>query len=488
MGLAKFCVAFLVIVALITPVVNSGGFEISGVGTTARSMGGAFRAVANDWTAAYYNPAGYARIYDNQLGVNFAFLHYRDEIVPDYRFGGYESGVYNDQVNYNKHEVLSNPSGGFLVRLPVWGETVFGLSAYQLFDNNMTWKMFELIPAYNDSLVLPNDQFSNNLDVVAFQVTMGREFMDGKMSLGLGLQLLRADLIFSNIYFRDNIYPEPLSVRPFDKIVEWNKNDGNGYGFGLNFGMMYSVSEKMNLGLNARIPFNITVDGVSSLEFFMPTIYNIDSAGVEDPDIYGTAGNLFVGGYRVVDSADFETEIKLPSSFGGGISYQVNEKLLVALDAEYTLWSKFEGLNFAFTNHRGLTGAADTSMLVNEFLTADLSNPVEWSDALKLMVGAKYELNNYFTLMGGVTHDESPAANQLLTPQFIDTGDKLMLSGGFLWHYRQWDFGFMTSYTSADELNTPDMVDLDDDGMYDSFKGSYKADTYETILSFNYRF
>lgn len=488
MGLAKFCVAFLVIVALFTPVVNSGGFEISGVGTSARSMGGAFRAVANDWTAAYYNPAGYARIYDNQLGVNSAFLHYRNEIVPDYRFGGYESGIFNDQVNYNKHEILSNPSGGFLVRLPVWGETVFGLSAFQLFDNNMTWTLFDLIPAYNDSLSLPNDEYSNNFDVVAFQLTMGHEFMDGKMALGLGLQLLRADLIYSNIYFRNHIYPEPLSVRPFDHIIEWNKNDGNGFGFGLNLGMLYSVNEKMNLGFNARIPFDITIDGSSSLEFFMPTIYNIDSTGVLDPNIYGTAGNLFVSGTHIIDSADFETKVKLPTSFGGGISYQATEKLLVALDAEYTLWSKFEGFDFTFTNHRGLYGPADTTEIVNQFLTADLSNPVEWSDALKIMLGLKYELNSYFTLMGGVTHDETPVANNLLTPQFIDTGDKLMLSGGFIWHYRQWDFGVMTSYTSADELDTGQLTDLNNDGLYDSFKGTYKADTYETILSFNYRF
>jgi len=51
--------------------------------------------------------------------------------------------------------------------------------------------------------------------------------------------------------------------------------------------------------------------------------------------------SLFLGGSAdslVRVDADFETTLKLPTSFGFGFAYQVNEKLKVSLDASMTLW------------------------------------------------------------------------------------------------------------------------------------------------------
>ncbi len=483
MRFLRFLVLFLAIVTLCSSGTNASGFEISGIGTKAMGMGGAFRAIADDWTAAYYNPAGYAKIFDSQYGASNGFLHDRFEVTPNYLWGGqYESGIYNDQINYNNHEILSNPSGGFVTRLPYFGEIGAGVSAFQLFDENNTWNLYDFPLAYNSQLSLPNDQYSINLDVVAFQLTLAKEFMNDKLSLGIGLQLLRADLVYSNIYFRDNPY-EAINFRPFEKITQWNKNDGNGYGFGVNLGMLYNVTEKFNIGLNARVPFAITLSGNSSLEYYMPLIQNIDSI---QP---GTPGHLFVAGNKIVDKADFETELKLPTSFGIGLAYQLTEKLLVSVDAEYTMWSNYEGFNFLYTNHSGLNGAADSSQFVNDFLTANVSDLVEWENTGKVALGLEYDFNDNFTLLGGGSVDQSPSReNSLLTPQFIDTGDKQTFSGGLIWHYRQYDLGFVTSYTSYPDLNSGDLVDANADGLFDNFNGFYKAESYETVFSFIYRF
>ncbi len=483
MRFLRFLVLFLAIVTLCSSGANASGFEISGIGSKAMGMGGAFRAIADDWTAAYYNPAGYAKIFDSQYGASNGFLHNRFEVTPNYLWGGqYESGIYNDQINYNNHEILSNPSGGLVTRLPYFGEIGVGLSVYQLFDENNTWNLYDFPLAYNSQLKLPNDQYSINLDVVAFQFTLAKEFMDDKLSLGIGLQLLRADLVYSNVYFRDNPFDE-INFRPFEKITQWNKNDGNGYGFGVNLGMLYNVSEKFNIGLNARVPFAITLTGASSLEYYMPLIQNIDSI---QP---GTPGHLFVAGNKIIDEADFETELKLPTSFGFGLAYQLTEKLLVSVDAEYTLWSNYEGFNFLYTNHSGLIGAADTSQFVNDFLTADVSDLVEWENTGKVALGLKYDFNEYFTLLGGGSVDQSPSReNSLLTPQFVDTGDKQTFSGGLIWHYRQYDLGFVTSYTSYPDLSSSDLVDANSDGLFDNMNGFYKAESYETVFSFIYRF
>lgn len=495
MGFSRFLFLLLAIIALFSMSVGASGFEISGIGSKAMGMGGAYRAIADDWTAAYYNPAGYAKIFDSQLGASNGFMHYRYEVNPNYLWGGeYETGIYNDQVDFNKHEILSNPSGGFVTRLPSFGEIGVGLSAYQLFDQNNTWTLYDIPLAYNNVLQIPNDQFSVNLDVVAFQLTVAKEFMNDKLSLGLGLQLLRGDLLYSNIYFRDNPFYDPINinpvaVRPFDKITQLNRNDGNGYGFGLNFGVLYDVTEKFHIGLNARVPFDITIEGRSGLEFYMPIVPYIDSTSIDDPNRPGTAGNLFVAGNKIVDSADFKVKLKLPTSFSFGLAYQVNDKFLVSFDAEYTMWSQYEGFDFLYSNHFGLEGAADSLAVANDFLTADVSNPVDWENSGKLALGFLYDYNQYFTIIGGGSDDQSPArTNSLLTPQFIDTGDKFTFSGGLIWHYRQYDLGFVTSYTTYPDLSTAKLVDLNSDGLFDNMNGVYKAESIETVFSFVYRF
>lgn len=490
MGFFRFLFLLLAIIALFAMSVGASGFEISGVGTKALGMGGAYRAIADNWTAAYYNPAGYAKIFDSQYGLTNGFMHYRYSLDPNYLWGGqYESGIYNDQVNYNKHEILSNPSGGFVTRLPFFGEIGAGISAFQLFDQNNTWNLYKLPSAYNDLLKLPDDQYSVNLDVVAFQLTVAREFMEDKLSLGIGLQVLRGDLIFSNVYMRDNPYYDPdvynrISARPFDKITQWNKNDGNGYGFGLNLGMMYDISEKLKVGVNAKVPFDITISGTTKIDYYMPIVPNSDSVAP------GTAGYLFTSGNVVGGTADFETKLKLPSSFGIGFAYQLNDKLLVSFDAEYTLWSKYEGLSFTYSNYEGFPDAKiDTSALVGSFIKADMSNPVEWENCGKVALGLAYDYNDKITLIAGGSADQSPSrVNSLLSPQFFDTGDKYTFSGGLIWHYRQYDFGVVTRYTSYPDLTSLDLVDSNSDGIYDNFNGFFKAASYETVFSFIYRF
>lgn len=492
MSIVRFSATLLVIIALLAPGLAASGFETFPFGIQAKGMSGAFRAVADDWTAAYYNPAGYALIQDNQLGGTVGLIHLRNEIIPDYRIGDvYELGIFNDVTNYNKHEIYSNPSGGFAARLPIMGETVVGLSAYQPFDYNITWQMYDLPLAYNENLSMPGDQYSNNLDVVAFQLTLARELVEEKVSFGLGLQVLRADLIYTDLIFRESPYLNtPLGVRPWDMITEFNKNDGSGWGFGVKAGLLVKLNDKLNLGITGHLPFDITVSGTSLLEYYMPLNTDILAPGGEGEDWdMNTPEYLFASGTKITDSADFEAKLKLPVSLGLGLAYSMTENLTLALDAEYTLWSKFDGLSFAYTNHSGLTGAADTTALLNEFFTQDVSNPVEWQDAAKVALGLRYNFKNFLTLLAGGSFDQSPARDAVeFTPQLMDTGTKYSYSTGVIYHHNQWDFGLAGSITTYPDLTVDNLVDSDADGLPDSFTGEYKASTYETVLSFNYRF
>ncbi len=494
MGIVRVSAIVLVVVTLLSPVVSASGLEGLGVGTRATALGGAFRAVADDWTAAFYNPAGYANIYDNQLGANLGLVHFRNEITPNYRWGGvYETGVLNDQVGYNDHSIQSMPAGGFIVRLPFWGETVFGLSAYQQFDYNVTWKLYEHRPEYNgyDAPALPDNQYENNFDVVSFQLTAAREFVENKLSLGVGLQVNRGDLNYTSPVFRDNPYLErdpnwEFADYPNDKIVQWISNDGNGWSFAIRAGMLLKQSEKLSLALTANVPFNITISGRSALEFYMPE-------GQVLPNTYspGSVEYLMVSGDKITDSADFETSVKLPPTVGFGMAFQASEKLQLSLDAEYTFWSSFEGFDFEYTEHSGFgrNHPADTAADMATFFKSDISVPIDWSDAIKVMAGASYDLSEKFTLMAGASMDQSPTSeDEMQIPQIVDLGTKWGLNAGFIVHIQQWDLGLATSYISQPDEEVASLTDINGDGIMDNFAGSYKADTYQTTLSINYRF
>ena len=48
---------------------NASGLGLKLVGARAFSLGGAFRGIANDFSAAYWNPAGMMRLNGLQLGL-----------------------------------------------------------------------------------------------------------------------------------------------------------------------------------------------------------------------------------------------------------------------------------------------------------------------------------------------------------------------------------------------------------------------------------
>lgn len=488
MGIVRFTAVGIIALLLLAPCIAASGFEANGLGVKATAMGGAFRAVADDWTAAYYNPAGYADLLDNQLGGNLALFQYRNEVTPNYRWGGqFESGIYNDHPGYNYDEVLNNPSAGLALRLPVFGESVFGFSIYQPFDYNVMWDLYRPVAGYNDSLSLPANQFQNNFDVVAFQFTVAREQIADKLSLGVGLQLLRADLLYTEIIFRDNPYLARDSewsgaARPNDKITQWASNDGMGWGFGINMGLKFNQSDNLTWGAVVNVPFTITVEGESALQFYMPK--PVGTIGE-----LGTVEHLLTAGSMVVDSAHYEADLKLPPSLGMGAAYQATEKLLVTLDAEYTLWSRFDGFNFVYSNHRGLRGPADTDADMKAFFTSDISNTVDWNNTFEVMAGTAFDVSDVVTFMGGVSYDQSPANNeQNLTPLFFDLGAKWTISSGMLLHWERWELGVSTNYTKHPSVTVDELVYSDENGRPENFPGAYNGATFQTVFAFNYRF
>jgi long-chain fatty acid transport protein len=491
MGIVKIAVGALLSLALVSSRAVASGFENTAVGASAQGMGGAFRAIADDWTAAYYNPAGLAFQKDNSFGGYASFTQLRNEINPNYRYVDaygniYETGVMNDRPIYNFHQIYYTPGSGMVTRIPVSSsEVVLGLSAYQPFDYNITWQLFRPLTAYNDSAegLYPTVQYKNNIDVVAFQLTAARTFHNDKLALGLGLQLLRGDLYYNDLIFRDNPLPAQLSDRPYEHIPQFMSANGNGWGFGFRAGMMYKFS-KGTFALTAAVPFDITIKGKARLNFLMPRNLTLAKSYV-----VGTPEYLFTTGAAVNMTADFETKLNLPASVAVAGSYRPTEKLTVALDAELQMWSSFDGLRFDYTNPNGFP-IGGTSPAIASFLTASTVRPANWKTVGKVALGLKYDWISKLSLLAGGSLDQAANGdNQSNLPQLLDIGNKLGLNlGGVLHASPRFNCSLVLSYRHYPNLSVTGFYDLNGDGIADSFPGDYKAETVETVLSFDYRF
>jgi long-subunit fatty acid transport protein len=265
-------------------------------------------------------------------------------------------------------------------------------------------------------------------------------------------------------------------------------HDGNGWGLGLRGGLLYKLNDKTNVAVTFSLPSTITVKGDATLDYVMPYnhgVHSTDSIGY----IGGTVGHLFTAGSMVSDQATFETDLKLPQILGFGVTWQAAEKLRVSFDAEYVRWSNFAGLTFEYSGHTGLIGPADTALDIRDFFQTTTTVPVSWKSAGKVALGLKYDLHKRFSVLTGGSADQTSLDHgQMISPNFIDTGDKYSFNLGGLLHLDRWDLSMMTSYTSYPDLTSSAVMDWNGDKTPDSFPGDYKAAQYETVMSFTYRF
>ncbi len=358
---------------------------------------------------------------------------------------------------------------------------MIGLSAMQLFDQHQSWNLYENLPVYSPAK-FDAYQYGINLDVVAFQITAARGFMNDKLSAGIGLALLRGDLVFNNLAFRRNPMPAPISDRPYEKIPEWYSADGNGWGFGYRAGLLYKLNDKINAAITYAGSSSFDISGTTDFKFYM----GMDTSLQSNRNYSATSEqHLFVNGEVAELKADFSSNLHMPATLGGGLSCKVTEKLTVDLDAEMTFWSSFKGYNFTFSNFVGLK---DTSFHnANDLFTANMSVPIEWKNATKVMFGADYKARSFLDLRAGVSYDQSPIKTETFIPQFIDLGNKLGLNIGAGLTFGLWKIELATSYTHQKDLNVTDMV-IGNNGILENIPAFYRANNYQTVFGLTYRF
>ncbi|MCP4112214.1 MAG: hypothetical protein GY749_42945 [Desulfobacteraceae bacterium] len=333
-------------------------FNPVGSGARALGMGGAFIAVADDATAASWNPGGLIQLGRPEISIVGALVHRRED--NDFRTNPESSGgqkVTDQNINYFS---MSYP-----FRL-INRNMIVSLNYQHLYDFSRKWKFSYIRPGESSS------NYTFNYDGSLY--AMGLAYciqMTPRISLGLTLNFWE-DWLGDNGWElnRHDIVTILGNNGSMNSQFEYNRYNKYSFsGFNINIGMLWNINNKLSLGAVIKTPFTADLKHESSTNHNTPEIS--------------------------------DEKLDMPMSCGIGAAYRFSDKLTASADIYRTEWQ-----DFILENSQG----TKTSPISNLHIDESDVDPT-----LQIRIGAEYLIfdpvkSKYvIPLRGGIFYDPSPA-------------------------------------------------------------------------------
>jgi long-chain fatty acid transport protein len=445
----------------------AGGYNLAGVGAKALAMAGAFRAISDDYSAVYWNPAGLAgqrkmAVLDGKVLYPMVWLT-PNVSSPNPGYPGYE-GYRNGVEQTTKANSYMAPTFG--LTYPVNDRFTAGLGVYAPSALGAEWvNLFTGPPyGYNNTTPYPERSWFSDLKVIDFHPTLAIKATD-RIKLGIGIAAQYGDITLESPKLAASGAPFPYQSFYIDATLT-----GSGWGTGFNAGILYDIRDDLALGIAYRGETTIAVEGQVEQILILPYSRGIQAA---DP----SKAALFSGG-SLTASPDATADFPLPADFGMGLAWKCC-KLTLAYDFTWTNWGSVKDVTIKM-NGNGPTGepATDTKLVLR------------YKDTIKMSIGADYLLYEpkNVHLRAGFYTDPSPIPNGSLRPTITDVADKNNLSFGFSHDIS--DKACLEGYYERVWSGTRTVTeeDMDADGEVDNLPGDWKMEVNTFGLSLSYKF
>lgn len=382
-------------------------FNPVGSGARALGMGGAFIPVADDATAASWNPGGLIQLETSEVSIVADSLWRSENNDFILRPGGSHEGDINDtHLNYLSASFAFSPGGRNMV---------VSLNYQNLYEFGREWE-FGLDTKAGILETTDRHHYEQDGALYALGFAYAVEVTEN-LALGATLNLWE-DFIDSNdwqqnysVESRGNLGGMPFTMSR-DKREEYDFSGTN-----FNLGLWWKISEELFFGAVVKTPFDAdvthTVTESFSQRFPESPANNIDS----DPIVTRT-----------------DETLKMPLSYGAGLAYRHSDQLTLAMDLYRTEWSRFA--------MRGEDGI-DRSPLSGR----PLSETGDIDDTLWARMGGEYlfEKEDYtIPLRAGVFFDPAPAEGD------ADEYYGFTLGSGIA--YRDYVFDIAYQYRRGDDV------------------------------------
>jgi len=366
----------------------AGGFALSGIGSRAISMGGAFRGLADDPSAMYWNPAGLGFVNETSISLGGTFIlpsaswNNNGPIFPN--IDGYQAQKYEAQSSLR---IFPN---AFFTKVD-HPKLKYGLGMFVPYGLGSTWDAYKppaYLAGFND---FPENEMLSSIAIIDVHPSFAYQLMP-RLSLGAGLSVYYGMIDLAKAQYAYSP-ADTANAIPAMYIPTTSDLSGTGIGFGGNLGLLFKPTSCLSIGLSGRLPSAIDMKGeIEAFTWIPPTTK--------------------LGGI-----SDIQTTLKLPAEAGIGFSYLVKPNWIVNLDYSYTLWDRLDKVVVDL----------DTPLTVNP----DPSEPqltssevlFNWENTSRISFGTEYEMSCN-KLRAGFYMDQSPIPESTQVITLSDIGNK----------------------------------------------------------------
>ncbi len=367
-----------------------------GSGARALGMGGAFIAVADDATAASWNPGGLIQLEKPECSVVLGRID-RDETL---RFGAYHEANGGQSID-DLHVNYLSVAYPFTVD---HRNMIVSLNYQRQYDFNRTWWSIRMDDTGFSGVDYKWD-YQQEGELYALGLAYAVE-LSPRFSLGLTLN-------YWGDFINNNQWNQKYEVKHTDSIVipfvgtweftltENREQEYDFKGWNANVGFLFNFAEKWTLGGVLKTPFSADVD------------------------------------HRQLMSSNVTTETKdeldMPMSYGLGLAYRASDNFTVSADFYITEWSEVE--------YKPETGESTSPVSGKPYSESDID------DTAWFRLGAEYSyIGKTFAIpfRCGIFYDPAPAEGS------EDGFNGFALGTGVAYRGFIWDIAYQ--YRSGDDV------------------------------------
>jgi len=397
----------------------AGGFALSGVGSRATAMGGAFRGLSDDASAMFWNPAGLGFMDENSIGLGGTFIAPTAEWDSKGTIFAYNGNPvqtypgYADKKYVAEKNLKSFPN--LFVTMAKNPKLKYGLGVFVPYGLGTTWNAYELptnLPtAWGGSPLIyqagfPKNEMLSSIAILDMHPSVAYQIMPN-LSAGMGISVLYGSIDLAKVAF----YPDPANPPdPTNPLTYQYKYapvssdlSGTGIGYGANFGLMFKPMETLSLGLSGKMPTKVPMKGEAEVYLWKPQSATLPA--------------LKLGG-----KSDIDTDLNLPGDFGLGLSYKVMPNWVVNLDYTYTMWSTLEKVEVTMKDPIVITPTMSVTESIIDF---------KWEDTSRISLGTEYKMPCGNNLRLGFYYDQTPIPVETQVITLSDIGNKISSNIGW---------------------------------------------------------
>ena len=421
---------------LIPSAAQAAGFAL--IETNASGQGNAYAgAAANtmDASTIFFNPAGLMAL-ENDHVVLASHL-----IMPDSSFTNNGSSAANGDPLTG-----GNDDGGFDAFVPnlYWVKTIDESMKFGLGVNTP----FGLATKYNDDWVGRYHGVVSDLKTINVNPSLAYQ-VNEQLSIGGGVDVMLGTVELSSAIDFGAILGAPQSA---DGFVQFEGDNFGSLSLGLNFGIIYLISEQSKLGVAYRSEVKMEMEGDAN--FTVPP-----SAS------FLTASGLFI-------DSGISADLNLPQSLSFSYSREA-EKITYLADITWTGWSSFEELRIVYDNPAQLPSVTTE----------------DWDDTFRYSFGINYQYSDGVILRTGIAFDETPIPSAERRTPRLPGNDRTWLSFGanyILNKEMSIDVGY--SHLFIDDMQIDNVFESSVPELAATLSGTYEAAVDIISVQFNWQY